>query len=250
MKNLLLGLALLICSASYSQILNAESLRKVTDTSGWSGSASVQFALRGGVNDYIALGTDVHVQYKMKRHLILIKNQLNFEKVDGDRFGNNGIQHIRYNNRFHERWSWEVFAQAQYNKISKIDFRGLTGAGPRFKVTRSEKYKVYMGALIMYEHEEVDDGITPIQRDFRYSSYLSFSFYPKDGMSLISTSYYQPKVGDLADHRFSNESSLSIDIIDNIGFTASYVFIFDAFPAIGVPRSQYQFKTGLTYNFD
>lgn len=250
MKNLILGLALLCCVTGYSQILNAESLRKVTDTSGWSGSASVSFALRGGVNDYIALGSDIHVQYKMNKHLVLIKNQLNFQKVDEERFGNSGIQHIRYNNRFHERWSWEVFVQGQYNKVSKIDFRGLAGVGPRFKVTRLENYKVYMGALIMYEHEEVDDGFTPIQRDFRFSSYISFSFYPKDGLSLISTSYYQPKVDQFSDHRFSNESTLSIALFKNLGFSASYVFIFDAFPAVGVPRSQYRFNTGLTYSFD
>lgn len=246
----LLFLLLLITPLSHAQILNAESLRKVTDTSGWSGSANAHFALRGGVNDFISLGTDWHVQYKMKRHLLLIKSQLVFQKVDDSKFGNSGIQHIRYNNRFHERWAWEVFAQGQYNKVSKIDFRGLVGAGPRYKLTTSEKYKFYLGALVMYEHEEVDDGFTPLQRDARFSSYLSFSIYPKDGISLTSTSYYQPKVDQISDHRFSNESTLSIDLYDNLGFTASYVFIYDAFPAIGIPNSQYWFRTGLSYSFD
>lgn len=233
-----------------AQILNAESLRKVTDTSGWSGSVSADFALKRNVNDFVTIGSDIHIQYKKEKHLILLKNDLQFQKIEGDRFENSGILHFRYNYRTTERMALEVFAQGQYNKVSKIDFRGLLGAGPRFKLTTSEKYKFYLGTLIMYEQEELSDGVTPINRDFRGSMYLSFSLYPTDHITVVSTTYYQPLLSSFADFRISSQSSAVIGLFNNLALKLTYTFWFDEFPAIGIPDSQYSFTTGIAYTFD
>ncbi len=250
MRYLILALFLITSCFAHAQILNVESLRKVTDTSGWSGSANANFAHVRNVNEYITFGSNILVQYKMKKHLVLLKNQVVFQKLDGESFSNGGIAHIRYNNRFAERWAWEVFAQAQYNKISLIDFRGLLGAGPRFKVTTLEKYKVYTGTLLMYEQEEIDDGITPFQRDFRISSYLSFSLYPTPSLTIVSTTYYQPRADKFSDYRISSDSSIVVQIYQSLGLNITHTFVYDAFPAVGIPNSQYSISTGLTYTFD
>ena len=233
-----------------SQILNAESLRKVTDTSGFSGSASLNFSIKRDVNDYLGFNSSIHVQYKMNKHLVLLKNDVELQNIEGNKFENAGITHIRYNYRFHPRIAWEVFSQAQYNKVSKIEFRGLVGTGPRFKLTSSEKYKFYFGTHIMYEQEELSDGITPLQRDFRSTSYLSFSLYPTETISIISTTYYQPKIKDLGDYRVSNQSSLLIDLFKNFAFKTTYTFIYDETPAVGIPNSQYNLESGFVYSFD
>lgn len=233
-----------------AQILNAESLRKVTDTSGFSGTASINFSVKRDVNDYLGASSNIHLQYKMEKHLVLLKNDIEFQKIEGNKFENAGIAHFRYNYRFHPRIALEVFTQGQYNKVSKIEFRGLAGTGPRFKLTTSEKYKFYFGTHIMYEYEELSDNITPIQRDFRSTSYLSFSLYPTKTLSLISTTYYQPKIKDVADYRFSNQSSLLIDVIKNLAFKTSYTFLYDETPAVGIPNSQYNLESGFVYSFD
>lgn len=62
--------------SSYSQILNVESLRKVTDTIGWSGSVAVDFTLQRAVNDFFIIANDIHIQYKLTNHLFLLKNQI------------------------------------------------------------------------------------------------------------------------------------------------------------------------------
>lgn len=249
MKKLLL-LLLLFSPLAQAQILNAESLRKVTDTSGWSGSATVNFDLARNVNDIISLGTDIHVQYKTKKHLILLKNQVVFRKLNDDDFSNFGITHIRYNYRLSDRWRWEAFGQGQYNRVNLIDFRGLLGTGPRYKITTSEKYKFYLGSLLMFEYEEVADGITPLQRDIRLSSYLSFSLYPTDDISFVSTTYYQPQVDLWSDYRVSSESTFVVTLYKNLKFNLTYFFTYDAIPAVGIPNSQYRLSTGLTYTFD
>ncbi len=233
-----------------AQILNAESLRKVTDTSGFSGSASLDFSLKRDLNHYLGFSSATHLQYKMNRHLVIWKNDIELKNIEGNKFDNAGITHLRYNYRFHPRIAWEVFAQAQYNKVSKLDFRGLLGTGPRFKLSDSENYKFYLGTHIMLEQEELDDGITPVQRDFRATSYLSFSLYPTPTLGITSTTYYQPMLRDFSDYRISSQTSLLFKMFNNFAFKTSYTFIFDQYPAIGIPNSQYNLTSGIVYSFD
>lgn len=232
------------------QILNAEALRKVTDSTGWSGTMSARFALKRNVNDFIVIGSDFHLQYKKEKHLWLLKNDFNLVKIEGNRFENSGITHLRHNYRFKPRIAWEAFLQGQYNKVNLIGFRALAGTGPRFKITKSEKYKFYLGILAMFEYEEVTDKVTPIQRDIRGSSYLSFSLYPTEHITVVSTTYYQPKINGINDYRISNQSSLMVGLFSNFSLKTTYSFIYDTFPAIGIPKSQYDFQTGFAYSFD
>lgn len=250
MKYFFIIVFLLFSFQATSQILNAESLRKVTDTSGFSGSASLDFSMKKDVNEYFGFKSSVHLQYKMNKHLVLLKNDIEFQKIEGNKFANSGISHIRYNYKMRPRITWEVFAQAQYNKVSKIDFRGLLGTGPRFKLSSSEDYKFYLGTLLMYEQEELDDGVTPIQRDFRGSAYFSFSLYPTKNVSVISTTYYQPKLSAFEDYRISSQSSLLIKMFEKFAFKTTYTFTYDRFPAVGIPNSQYDFSSGVVYMFD
>ncbi|PQB03528.1 DUF481 domain-containing protein [Aureitalea marina] len=247
-----LGL-LLFASLSYSvqaQILNVENLRKVTDTAGFSGYIGLEFSLVRNVNEFFGISNDLLVQYKKGNHLALLRNNVNFLKIDGEDFANNGITHLRYNYKFRPMIRWEFFAQAQYNRVALIDFRGLLGTGPRFKLSEKEKYKIYIGTLVMYEYEELSDGTGDIFRDVRGSAYLSISLYPNDRMSFVSTTYYQPLFRKLNDYRISSDSTFSLDIIDKLLLSITYRFFYDPFPAQDIPTSQYRFSTGLTYTFD
>lgn len=245
-----LGIILFFFSVSLSaQILNIESLRKVTDTSGFTGSAGLDFSLKRDKNEYHELSSDIHVQYKMNRHLVLWKNDLNLKSIEGNKFQNSGATHLRYNYRFHPRIAWEAFVQAQYNKVAKIDFRGLLGTGPRFKLTPYENYKVYLGVTFMMEQEELSDKVTPVERILRGSSYLSMSLYPTETLTIVGTTYYQPRFSHFSDYRVSSETSLVFNIFSHLAFKTSYVFIFDSSPAEDIPTSQYHLKTGVVYTF-
>ncbi|EDM44228.1 hypothetical protein SCB49_04345 [unidentified eubacterium SCB49] len=249
-----LTLSLLLLTSLYwgteAQILNAESLRKVTDTSGFSGNAAVNFALKRNTRDFLTFSSDIHIQYKMNNHLILLKNDLAFQKIEGADLENSNITHLRYNYKISSRTALEAFSQIQENKINLIAHRALVGAGIRYKLSNSDNYKFYFGTLAMYEHEKLTDGITPIQENIRNSSYLSFSLYPRDNISIISTTYYQPLLKDFNDYRISNQSSLAVEMFKNVTLNISYTFTYDIFPAVGIPSSQYDLSTGIAYSFD
>ncbi len=239
------------CVQTYGQIVNVESLRKVTDTSKWSGNISLDVSLIKNRNDIFKITNRAHLQYRNNRNLYLIVTNLNFQQLDSSKFVNSGTVHLRYNYKFRPKIAWEVFFQSQYDAVSNIDLRNLIGSGPRFKLGTSEKYKFYMGTLVMYEYEKSTEILgTNVNRDARGSAYLSFSLYPSNQFSVVSTSYYQPKLNAFGDYRISNDTSLAFEIYKGLGFKSTFNLLFDAFPPTGVPRTQYTWTNGIVYTFD
>ncbi len=250
MKKLLFTTLIIFPTLIFSQIINVESLRKVTDTSGWSGNTSFNFSLTKNTNTLIRLNNTIHVQYKMNRDLVLFINHLGFERAGGQSFINNGSQHLRYNHKITDRFVWEGFVQSQYNSIAKIKFRGLVGSGARYKLLGQDKYRLYLGSLAMYEHEELKEESLIINRDWRMSNYLSLSFYPTNKITFVSTTYYQPLLSQFDDYRIASENSFVLGILEKLSLKLTYTLTFDATPATDVPDTFYNLSTGLLYAFD
>ncbi|WP_299335961.1 DUF481 domain-containing protein [uncultured Psychroserpens sp.] len=244
-------LLILISFKSFAQVVNIETLRKSTDSAKWSGSVSLDISLIKNTNDIFRIANKAHVQYNDKTNLWLFVNDLNFQKVEGNSLVNRGTQHLRYNRKVSDRIKWEAFGQAQYDAISEIDFRGLLGTGPRFKLSENDNYKFYLGTLVMYEYERASDVISDrIQKDIRGSAYLSFSMYPTETISIISTSYYQPKIDAFSDYRLSSNTSLLFEIFKDLAFKTNFNYFYDAFPvSSSIPKTQFELTNGLLYTF-
>jgi hypothetical protein len=235
---------------SQSQIINVESLRHVSDTSKWSGSASLDVGLIKNVNSIFRVTNRIRLQYNTDKNLYLFINDINLQRIENNSFVNRGTQHIRYNRKLGERLKLEVFAQSQYDAISDIKLRGLVGIGPRFKLSKNDKFRYYLGTLMMYEYEEASENSIAILRDLRGSAYFSCSLYPLENISIVSTTYYQPLLKEFSDFRISNETSVAFKIIKNLAFTTSFVYNFDANPIANIPKRQYELTNGITYSFD
>ncbi|WP_040278710.1 DUF481 domain-containing protein [Psychroserpens damuponensis] len=237
--------------SSFSQVVNVETLRKASDSAKWTGSVGLDVSLIKNKNDLFRIANKAHVQYNDQINLWLFVNDLKFEKIEDNDLINRGTQHLRYNRKISERVKWEVFAQAQYDAISQINFRGLIGTGPRFKLTKSDNYRFYLGTLIMYEYEKAADVITnSVQNDIRASTYLSFSLYPTNTISIISTSYYQPKIDVFSDYRFSSNTALLFEIYKNLAFKTNFNYFYDAIPVSSdIPKTQFELTNGLVYSF-
>lgn len=235
---------------SYAQIVNVESLRRVSDTSKWSGATNLDVSLIKNTKSIFKISNKVRLQYNTEKNLYLFINDLKLEKIEDNSFVNKGIQHLRYNRKFTNRLKFEAFAQSQYDAISDIKFRGLLGIGPRFKLTKNDNYRFYLGTLFMYEHEEASDNSTEILRDFRGSTYFSCSLYPLENISLVSTTYYQPLLKQFSDFRISNETSIGFKVLKNLLFKTTFTYNFDAKPIINIPKTQYELTNGIVYTFD
>tara|TARA_R110002051_G_scaffold45354_4_gene91388 strand:- start:5947 stop:6675 length:729 start_codon:yes stop_codon:yes gene_type:complete len=233
-----------------AQIVNVESLRRATDSSKWSGSASLDLGLIKNTNSIFRITNRARLQYNTENNLFLFINDINLQKIENSSFVNRGIQHFRYNRKLNEKIKLESFIQSQYDEVSDIKFRGLLGVGPRFKLSKNKKYRYYLGTLLMYEHEEASSNSINILRDFRGSTYFSCSLYPLDHLSIVSTTYYQPVLKQFSDFRISNETSIAFKILENLLFKTSFIYNFDTDPIIGIPNTQYELTNGIVYSFD
>nr|WP_321237297.1 DUF481 domain-containing protein [uncultured Psychroserpens sp.] len=244
-------LLLCVTMTSFSQVINVETLRKPSDSAKWTGSVSLDVSLIKNKNDIFRIANKAHIQYNDKINLWLFINDLNFQKIEGNSLVNRGTQHLRYNRRISPRVKWEAFVQAQYDAISEIDFRGLLGTGPRFKLLENENYRFYLGTLIMYEYEKASNTVdNRKQNDARGSAYLSFSMYPTETISLISTSYYQPRIDAFSDYRLSSNTSLLFKIYKNLAFKTNFNYYYDAVPvSAAIPKTQFELTNGLLYSF-
>ncbi|MCK7591983.1 DUF481 domain-containing protein [Subsaxibacter sp. CAU 1640] len=239
-----------LLTKGHGQVINVESLRKVTDSAKWMGSISLNISIIKNKNNIFKIANKAHIQYNNKIELWLFVNDLKFEKLAGSSFVNKGTQHLRYNRRVTEKIKFEAFLQAQYDAISEIDFRGLAGVGPRFKLYANDDYRFYLGTLMMYEYEKASDVVDDrIQKDLRGSVYFSCSLYPTEYLTIISTSYYQPKLKEFSDYRLSSDTSVLFKILERLAFKTTFTYNFDAEPVATIPKTQFELTNGLLYVF-
>jgi hypothetical protein len=248
-KKIIIAFVLFGFYSANSQIINIENLRRVTDTTGWSGFTRLDLHLIKNVNTVFGISNRTRVQYKTKKNLWLFINDLDFREANSNKFVSKNAQHFRYNYRFHPKIALEAFLQSQTDEIAAIRFRGLVGTGLRFKLSKNEKYKLYCGSLVMYEHENVNSTTEENNRDWRSSSYFSMSLFPKNNISIVSTTYFQPRFDLFSDFRISSQSTIALGIFKNLSFTTNFTYQYDEFPVLGIPKEQYRLTNGLLYSF-
>lgn len=248
-KTIPLFCILLITSPVMAQIVNVESSRMKSDTVGWTGKLGAAFGIQKNTEKIFEMALESQLQYKTSNDLglWLILGNLNLLKVGSDRFVSDGLGHLRYNRKVNEWLRWEFFGQYQNNVITQIDSRMLFGTGPRFKLIKVDKFRMYAASLFMYEQE--NERTTPVikHRDIRNSSYISFSWFPRENISLISTTYFQPLLKKLSDYRILNQVSLTVEATPHFGLTVKWNYLHDRFPAGTAPNTTYSFGTGITY---
>lgn len=232
----------------YSQVVNIESKRMRTDTSGWSGSAEADFHLSKSNEEIYDLGAKLNFQYKGVNDLWLFLNEYRHIKGAGTEFVNSGFAHIRYNRKVTKEFlRWEAFIQYQYNKSLEVGQRVLAGTGPRIKIYDSDEFRAYAASLYMYEYQESVDK-TIIERNHRTSSYLSMTL-EVGTMVLSNTTYFQPNMKDLKDYRISSQSDLTIKLFGQLKFKTGFTYRYDTRPFPGVTRTTYYLSNGIVFEF-
>ncbi len=248
MRRLIFFIVLFMTAEFYGQILNVENLRIKTDTIGWAGKIGLDFSMTKNTKSLMILGNKTHVQFKTKKSLFLLLGQYNLMISDKNHLIDKSVLHFRYNYKFNDRVVGELFLQGQQNSISKIDFRGLSGLGIRFKLSKTKNMRYYFGTGFMYEYEK-DFVSTTAAQLVRSTSYFSFSIYPTSSVSMVSTTYFQPAISHFSDYRLSTQNSLFFHLTKKMSFKTSFNLAYDTMPIVGVPKMQYNLSSGLVYAF-
>ena len=83
--------------------------------------------------------------------------------------------------------------------------------------------------------------------DLRNSSYISFTYLPKENIELISTTYFQPLLKKFRDFRILNQITLGVKATQHFSLEVKWNYLHDRFPGGDAPRTTYLFATGLKY---
>ena len=159
-----------------AQIINAEAKRLHGNEEGWAGSVDFYFNYIENTRKLLSFGNRLHVGQLKKKRRLLFLSDINLSRANNADLVNNGYLHARYNYEWNKWVTPEVFGQAQYNSIQRIDLRALAGAGPRFRIYDDDTLQVYFGSLYMFEYENIGDS-TAFLTAHRSSSYLNLSFF-------------------------------------------------------------------------
>jgi hypothetical protein len=221
-----------------------------SDTVGWMGSIGTAFSMTKNTDKIFGANAKIHLQYKTSndKGLWLLLGNIGFLKINNNRFVSDGLAHIRYNRKINEWLRWEIFGQVQNNMITQIDSRLLFGTGPRFRIVKNKLFRLYAATLLMYENEK--ERTTPVitHNDLRNSSYISFTWTPKDYLGLTSSTYFQPLMKNFSDYRVSNQLTFNIKATPHFSVSLEWDYLYDRFPAGKAPATTYHFSTGLNYN--
>ncbi len=240
---------LLVNLSANAQIVNIESKRMQSDTVGWMGGASASLMLKQEKQKIFGLEAEFHLQYKTStdRGLWLFLGSLGFLKSGSLKLIDNQFAHVRYNKKVNEWLRWEVFVQALDNLITQIDSRYLAGTGPRFKIVKNNILRLYAASLVMYEREE--EMTIPVikHEDIRSSSYVSFTFTPRENIEIIGTTFYQPLFRDRQDYRILNQVNLIVKATRHLSLTINWDYLHDSFPAGTAPNTTYKISTGVKF---
>jgi hypothetical protein len=231
----------------WSQVFNVEQQRIRTDTTGWSGNARMGFDLVESESKVFQANAKLHVQRKWKKDLVLLLGEYGMMRASGSDYLNNGFGHLRYNRKL-ARFTIEAFVQGQYNKVLRLRFRGLAGAGPRFKLLQTGRFRLYAALLGMFEREiEDEDGWT--HNDWRMSDYVSWTWNPNGTASVTHTTYLQPAAWNVGDCRVASQTDASFQIISGLSAGLSLQYAFDSRPPRGAVKTSYAVRQVLSYDF-
>ena len=231
-----------------SQVINTENRRMKQEGEGWTGNVDLGFSMIKNTREILQFSNNTHIQYYRSKSTLMLLNELVLMRVNQDRLLNRGFQHVRYNYEVRPYLIPEAFVQAQYNQLWRIDVRLLAGVGPRFRIYQTDTSRIYWGALVMYEYEQVNQGTT-FNRDFRFSTYLSGGYTFKENLDFRTITYFQPRVDAWEDFRISTENSLRVGITSKLGFKTTFSLSFDSRPPDDLQDTFYSWVNGLSFKF-
>lgn len=247
----ILGIIILLISfnITYSQIINIEEKRYKDAEEGLQGNVDLSFRYTQNTNSVYQVSNNISLLYRQKKLTHLFLNNITLVRSNNSDLVNYGYAHYRLIHMISEKRfiKWESYSQIQYNSVQKIKQRVLVGSGLRFKIVNTDSLQFNYGWSLMYEYEETT--IPEYSSLIRNSNYLSLSWKISKSWEFKTITYYQPSIGDFADFRISNESTISHSLNKNFSIVAMINFLYDSRPPLDVPVNNLNTSLLLRYKF-
>jgi hypothetical protein len=255
---------LILPVSAYAQILNVEKIRleypedKVvfgnigTNLSYSNRSANLQTPVRVATG-----GLTSDIGYFSDNHLFMLINNYQLLFVNDARLVNFGYTHFRTQFFQKNPLSFEVFTQYQYDQARGLQTRLLGGAGPRWRLLKTDAWNIAVGTGLMYEGEDWRDPLvataqTINARYLKSTNYLAFRYAINENVDANMVVYYQ--VGydrdyDQTLHRVSSDLNLSVKLVEKLSLTVAVNAAWESHPIVPIIPFIFAITNGVKYKF-
>lgn len=247
------ALACLWAGQAYA-IVNIENMRVGAPEPGYSGNVDLSVSGNSGNTDTTAAALDSRLQHYRDKVTDFVVLSYDYGETNGRRNTNSSFLHGRHIVQYRPRRAWESYLQAERNEFTRLSFRGLAGTGLRFTLAEADdRIGLYLGAGAYYTRETLEfrPGLTDHGTD-EYGSasfYLSYKHQLNPQVSVMSTTYYQPRLDDGEDFRALEQASLAVKMNDRLSLKLSLDIRHDSRPPQTVEKTDVSYFTGLSYQF-
>ena len=233
--------------------INTEKFRLDSDSIGFTGIADVEITAITGNTDFqfIHLGGRLNYNWGESYTFLITDGGFGWDK--GERIFNQALLHLRHVQDLSELIQAEAFVQTDLNKKRLLTERELIGGGLRFKILKSDNFKLRLGTSYYFEHEIYNVRANSIHGNNlfanRLSAYLTFELKIKDDVELVIINYIQPQIGKWNDYRIISDNSLIVELSSFIELNVGFNLRFDSMPPETIKDIDTITKFGFGFRF-
>lgn len=240
-------------SAAVNAQVNTEKFRTPEEFNGIAGYLELSGTVKTGNSEKTEGKVDGRLDWKSGGITTFFIFESEHEWINGDRFSNLGLFHIRNIIQLSERFKSEIFGQINYDKNLLIDNRELAGAGIRTMLFHTEDGDAAFGTAYMFEHEKYDLPINSSHESnittSRWSNYLSLFIKINEVLNFGGVVYFQPMFSDFNDYRILNENRLNIILTEMFSFSVNFKIRHDSIPPEDIKKTDTKMNFGLRFRF-
>ncbi len=237
-----------------SAIVNVENMRVGQGEPGLSGNLDLSISGKRGNTDKDEYGIDARIQNNIDKMTNFVVASYDYGEASNVTNTNKTFIHARHVRQFQPRRAWEAFIQAEENEFSRLSFRGLIGAGLRLTLAETqEQLGLYFGAGAFWSRETLDQrtGLTDHGTESfgRANLYLVYKHKLNKQLSLVSTTYYQPRLSESSDFRGLEQAGLAVKMTNSLSIKLSLDIAHDSHPPQSIDKTDSSYNTRLSYQF-
>ena len=223
MKNLSIGIFLIICTLKASNIqaqVNIEQYREKTSMGAHKNQTiSVSTSIAKNKTNYYSIGIKYIRNFEITpSYQGFFITKVHYGERNNTEYINDSFYHLRFiNNNSFYGITPELYGQYEQNKFSATQYRYVAGIGGRYSIIE----KIIGGTSILYESYEDEDNVSN-QQVLRLSQYLTIDYDFNSNNTLSSTVYLQPAIENFSNIRTTFEIIYLSQLTNTIGYTSTF----------------------------
>jgi putative salt-induced outer membrane protein YdiY len=250
---LLTSLVIMCSSINAHAIVSMENVHLGNPPEGFTGSFALDLALDGGNTETAGAATGVKLQWTREQITDFILANYEYGETAGVANKNKGFAHYRHIQQLDSQFAWEGFAQLSGNEFTNLTLRALAGGGVRLKLgENSDTRALFIGLGGFFEREKINTKYleeADAENAVRGNAYLVIKYLFNEHVTLVSTTYYQPNLGDPPDYRAIEDFSLVSKLNDVLAINLRVFVAYDSEPPRDIKQTDSSIKIGIVVSF-